>query len=78
MTLAEAGDRLRTREAPPPESTVGGETTCIVCFERPKSHLAAPCGHLCACSRCAEQMKDCPYCRAPVALWVDHSSIRVV
>ena len=33
--------------APPvPESTIGGETTCIVCMARPKSHIAVPCGHL--------------------------------
>ena len=36
-----------------PESTVGGESTCIICFTRPKSHVAIPCGHLCACDVCS-------------------------
>jgi len=36
-----------------PESTTGGETPCIICFERPKSHLAVPCSHLCVCGPCS-------------------------
>ena len=28
-----------------PESTIGGDTTCIVCMVHPKSHIAVPCGH---------------------------------
>ena len=52
------------------ESTVGGTTTCIVCFEGAKTHLAFPCGHQCVCERCAAEMNDCPGCRAPVARWV--------
>ena len=60
-----------------PESTVGGELTCIVCFTNPKTHAAVPCGHLCACGPCSEQMKQraggdaaCPYCRGPVSMWM--------
>ena len=51
------------------ESTLGGETTCIVCMANPKTHLAAPCGHHCACDVCADQMKHCPICRQAVAMW---------
>ena len=68
LTLADAGDI--TGRIPVPESTIGGETTCIVCMAHPKSHIAVPCGHLCACSICAERMQDCPYCRAPVQQWM--------
>ena len=53
-----------------PESTLGGETTCIVCFTRPKSHVAAPCGHLCACGSCSDKMQQCPICREPVLMWM--------
>ena len=53
-----------------PESTLGGETTCIVCFARVKSHAAVPCGHLCACGPCSELMQECPYCREPVMMWM--------
>ena len=68
LALADAGDI--TGRAPVPESTIGGETTCIVCMAHPKSHIAVPCGHLCACGVCAERMQDCPYCRASVQQWV--------
>ena len=68
LTLADAGDI--TGRIPVPESTIGGETTCIVCMAHPKSHIAVPCGHLCACGICAERMQDCPYCRAPVQQWM--------
>ena len=54
----------RSRRVAVPESTIGGETTCIVCMARPKSHIAVPCGHLCVCGVCAERMQDCPYCTA--------------
>ena len=68
LALADAGDI--TGRAAVPESTVGGETTCIVCMARPKSHVAVPCGHQCVCAVCAERMQDCPYCRAPAQQWV--------
>ena len=68
LALADIGNSLDRRDDPP-ESTIGGETTCIVCMEQPKSHLATPCGHQCVCGTCAEQMVDCPYCRQPVASW---------
>ena len=68
LSLADAGDI--TGRAAVPESTIGGETTCIVCMARPKSHIAVPCGHLCVCGVCAERMQDCPYCRAPAQQWV--------
>ena len=55
---------------PAPESTLGGETTCIVCFSRPKSHACVPCGHLSACEACSERMRHCPVCRAEAVMWM--------
>ena len=54
------------------ESTMGGGTTCTVCFEGAKDHLALPCAHLCACAHCAGLLegKECPICRAKVATWI--------
>ena len=72
LTLADVGD-ITGRNVP--ESSIGGETTCIVCMSQPKTHLAVPCGHQCACGACAEQMQQCPYCRAPVQKWIQ---VRVV
>jgi len=39
------------------------ENFCVVCMERPKSMVFVPCGHLCACEKCAESLKQCPICR---------------
>ena len=53
------------------ESSNGGESTCIVCFTHPKTHIAVPCGHLCACAICSQRLPDgCPYCRASVMMWM--------
>ena len=69
LTLAEVGN-ITGHQADVPESTVGGDTTCIVCFAEPKTHLATPCGHQCVCEKCAAQMDECPYCRASVEKWI--------
>ena len=57
-----------------PESTLGGESTCIICFTQPKSHAAVPCGHRCACADCSakimERDRRCPYCREEVMMWM--------
>ena len=42
VSLANAS--FDTGRAEVPESTLGGETTCIICFTNPKSHVV-PCGH---------------------------------
>jgi hypothetical protein len=67
-SLADA--QFSTGRPEPPESTIGGQSTCIVCFTNPKSHLAAPCGHQCACADCSAQMHECPVCRTPVQMWM--------
>ena len=59
-----------------PESTLGGESTCIICFTRAKSHVAIPCGHLCACEVCSARMEQCPICRDAVVMWFQSSRIR--
>lgn len=52
------------------ESSMGGETTCIICFTNEKTHMATPCAHLCVCHKCHLKLKNCPYCRADVQLWI--------
>lgn len=40
---------------------------CCVCLDNRKSHALLPCGHLCACEACAENLtrhgQPCPVCR---------------
>ena len=68
LTLANVGEITGRDDAP--ESSVGGESTCIVCMSLPKTHLAVPCAHQCVCGPCAARMQLCPYCRAPVQAWL--------
>ena len=65
-----ADTQFHTGRPEAPESTIGGQTTCIVCFINPKSHAAVPCGHLCACGDCSVKMMKCPVCRNPAAMWM--------
>ena len=67
LSLAAATFDTGRRDAP--ESTIGGETTCIVCFTRPKTHAALPCGHQCVCAPCSARLRACPYCRTPAERW---------
>ena len=68
LTLADVGNLTGRNDAP--ESTIGGQTTCIVCMVGAKTHLAVPCGHQSVCADCAGRIRECPYCREPVQLWV--------
>ena len=68
LSLADAN--FDTGRAAVPESTMGGESTCIVCFTRPKTHVAGPCGHQCVCGPCSDRLQLCPYCREPVVMWI--------
>jgi hypothetical protein len=54
--------------APHPDAE---ETMCVVCFDAPKDHAIVPCGHVCVCEACAEQLTktrtpSCPVCREPI------------
>ena len=68
MTLADVGNLTGRNDAP--ESTIGGDTTCIVCMVGAKTHLAVPCGHQSLCASCSANIKACPYCRQPAMMWV--------
>jgi len=42
------------------------ESECVVCLERPRAILFAPCNHLCCCPSCSASMRECPLCRKPI------------
>ena len=51
------------------------EMACVVCMDAPRTHLFAPCNHVCVCEACSEKVmaqdpklhgaKLCPICRQP-------------
>ena len=49
-------------------STGGG--LCCICIQKPSSDAFMPCGHVCTCSGCAEELVDrgarCPLCRKTI------------
>ena len=38
---------------------------CMVCMDKPPSHVILPCGHMCLCETCIERCDQCPICRQP-------------
>lgn len=40
------------------------DSSCKVCFERAMDTVLLPCGHFFACEGCAENIVECPICRA--------------
>jgi hypothetical protein len=63
--------RLGVPPAAPTPHPDAEETMCVVCFDAPKDHIIVPCGHMCVCEACAEQLTktrtpSCPVCRKPI------------
>ena len=77
LRMQEVQQRLGSSRTPPSAPTTPAphpdaeETMCVVCFDAPKDHLIVPCGHMCVCAGCAEQLTNtrtptCPVCRAAI------------
>ena len=52
------------------------EITCIICFDRLRSILLMPCGHVMSCKPCANTFRKCPVCRKliteKITMNIDH------
>jgi len=44
-----------------------GGPLCIICIDKPATHICIPCGHLCACGSCLQRLQACPLCRSHIA-----------
>jgi hypothetical protein len=44
---------------------------CVICMDEGASCILAPCGHMCACVSCSNQLVECPLCRHPVQSTVE-------
>ncbi|XP_061233971.1 E3 ubiquitin-protein ligase LRSAM1 isoform X2 [Neopsephotus bourkii] len=40
---------------------------CVVCMEQETQMVFLPCGHVCCCQSCCEQLLTCPLCRRDIA-----------
>lgn len=58
--------------SPPEEITTASGTgapvvqfaECVICMEETVQVIFLPCGHMCCCSGCHTEIRDCPMCRA--------------
>lgn len=62
-----------------PAALMGSD--CVVCLSEPSTHAPLPCGHMCLCAACANQLArqstKCPVCRGPVIELMDiHATVR--
>lgn len=40
---------------------------CVVCRQNPREMIMLPCGHVCLCEDCAEEITEtCPVCRRKI------------
>ncbi|KAG7306953.1 hypothetical protein JYU34_007077 [Plutella xylostella] len=57
----------RERRAQARESGLADVQLCVVCTENPKEIILLPCGHVCLCEDCADNIKEqCPICREKI------------
>ncbi|KAM9370853.1 E3 ubiquitin-protein ligase LRSAM1 [Phaethornis superciliosus] len=60
--------------APPLQQEMKSE--CVVCMEQETQMIFLPCGHVCCCQTCCEQLLTCPLCRKDITqrIRIFHSS----
>ena len=39
------------------------QESCVVCLDNPRGTVLIPCGHVCVCLLCSQQVDTCPVCR---------------
>ncbi|KAL1117466.1 hypothetical protein AAG570_004791, partial [Ranatra chinensis] len=66
-----AQERAVLPTAPPAENLpsappVSPTAECVVCMHLKCDVIFVPCGHLCCCGPCSNQLADCPLCRHPL------------
>ncbi|NWQ85334.1 LRSM1 ligase, partial [Burhinus bistriatus] len=42
------------------------KSECVVCMEQETQMIFLPCGHVCCCQTCCEQLHTCPLCRTDI------------
>jgi hypothetical protein len=42
------------------------DNSCVVCMDRDRAIVTLPCNHMVMCEECAEQLTQCPTCRADI------------
>lgn len=72
-----SGHRCSPLPSAHPPAEVPADEACIICLERPKMVILAPCGHRCTCKRCtraimlsSREKRNCPLCKERIDSFV--------
>ena len=65
---AEAAAAEATNPPPPepPQAPAPAKAECVVCLDAEATHVVVPCGHICLCGDCTQNLPHCPLCRTVV------------
>ncbi|KAM9594648.1 E3 ubiquitin-protein ligase LRSAM1 isoform 4-T10 [Morphnus guianensis] len=60
----------------PPLQWEEKKSECVVCMEQETQMIFLPCGHVCCCQTCCDQLHTCPLCRKDITqrIRIFHSS----
>lgn len=50
----------------PPQAPAPAKAECVVCLDAEATHVVVPCGHICLCGDCTQNLPHCPLCRTAV------------
>ncbi|XP_055627557.1 E3 ubiquitin-protein ligase LRSAM1-like [Toxorhynchites rutilus septentrionalis] len=67
QSYGESSSAQHTPTAPQAEDRHGGGiqfAECVICLEETVQVIFLPCGHMCCCTGCHGNVRDCPMCRA--------------
>jgi hypothetical protein len=56
LMLQQVQAQLGSSVVPPAAPAPDEEDQCVMCFDAPKDHIIIPCGHVCVCEACANQL----------------------
>ena len=66
--VATAARPIELNERPDEDDEAeGADDSCVICLDAPKTHVLVPCGHMCLCAACCDDLmggtRQCPICR---------------
>ncbi|MBT9559837.1 MAG: protein kinase, partial [Myxococcales bacterium] len=63
--VASVGQELQRADAAA-QAQAAARHECVLCLDAQRSTAFVPCGHVCCCADCAEDVAQCPVCRGAV------------
>lgn len=64
--IKKMGKRTSKKDKEKKEEPKKPKTECAICMERDADCVFIPCGHVCSCVQCGQNVKTCAVCRTPI------------